>query len=294
MMAVCLVRAKQDEDESSEEALCAICFEHMPFVAVPCSCRVNYCAFCWDRSLAASVAMRGVAQCPSCRGTLRVDFDPEARSLVFSREAECSTPLEDWRGRLYKKAKPVQIQLLQDMGKAITAAPSAAPQCVEPRCVCGAMLERVDRRARILRMLEDTEPAWRSRVVAADRLVKSLSCSSLITCDLCDEVATRTGYVWTCKNGPHTVLHPAAYDVCEQCFARYSGLGQAAALSSPPAEPGSPQGLGCWHTIVPWPRLSIRSMPSTQRRLDSLSVQLKRTMSAVVMGLRSSVPASPD
>merc|ERR1719359_231906 len=95
----------------------------------------------------------------------------------------------------------------------------------EPLCVCGSAMERIDRNTRILRMLDDTEPGWRSRVTEAERLVKSLAVSSLITCDLCDEVAMRTGFVWTCRNGPHTVLHPAAYDVCEQCFNRFSANG---------------------------------------------------------------------
>ncbi|OLP97470.1 hypothetical protein AK812_SmicGene20200 [Symbiodinium microadriaticum] len=55
-------------------------------------------------------------------------------------------------------------------------------------------------------------------------MVERLLDSSLVTCDLCDQVAIRAKGVWTCKAGPHTVMHPAAYDVCESCFEAYSGM----------------------------------------------------------------------
>jgi hypothetical protein len=93
-----------------------------------------------------------------------------------------------------------------------------------PHCVCGAPLEHVSQRARIIRMLEDTDPGWRSRVTGpVDTFFERLVASALVSCDLCDEDVTQSAAVWTCKNGPHTVLHPAAYDVCERCFEKYAG-----------------------------------------------------------------------
>lgn len=239
-----------EQDERAEEC-CAICFEHRPPIDLPCACQVNYCAACWDRALASSVTSRGHAQCPSCRSAFRVDFDAHTGGLVFSVDSD-GTPSGEWRTRLYSKVKPVQIQLLRDYGstamtanQALPSTPSVAAcggssyngtECRRaagtthdlPLCVCGAQLERVSSRSRILRMLEDTDSNWRSRVPQAENLVERLLSGALVTCDLCDEVATNSGCVWTCKNGPHTVLHPAAYDVCESCFARYAGSDVAA------------------------------------------------------------------
>mmetsp|Transcript_103200 Transcript_103200/g.205075 ORF Transcript_103200/g.205075 Transcript_103200/m.205075 type:complete len:296 (+) Transcript_103200:64-951(+) len=239
------------EQDTAAEECCAICFELRPPIELPCACQVDYCATCWDRALASSVTVRGHAQCPSCRSAFRVDFDSHAGGLVFSVDSD-GTPSGEWRTRLYSKVKPVQIQLLRNFGSSLTALPSThssprSPSCRGsrcedgaenrcttgtnrdlPLCVCGAHLELVSSRSRILRMLEDTDSNWRSRVPQADTLVDRLLSGALVTCDLCDEVATNSGCVWTCKNGPHTVLHPAAYDVCEGCFARYAGADVAA------------------------------------------------------------------
>jgi len=300
---------------SADGGECTICFEQRPFVNLPCKCTLNYCAMCWDRALAASVTMRGRAQCPSCRMAFRVDFDPDTASLVFTQETEVTT-LAEWRQRLYKKAKPVQIRLLQDfrasnsvddpvldtgafskaqcspesVDSVSTGVPSDDSQhSAEPLCVCGDVMEKIDRRTRILRMLDDTEPGWRTRVAESEKLVESLASSSLITCDLCDEVAMRTGFVWTCRNGPHTVLHPVAYDVCEKCFDHYAG-----SVEPPPATTTTVQtcahssASGCCQNCasalfraVPWPqRIRRRFMSTTSGRA-------RRGMAAVVMGLRS-------
>jgi len=225
------------------EECCAICFEHRAFISLPCSCRVNYCTSCWDRALATSITVRGRAQCPTCRSDFCVDFNPEAGGLVFSQDTD-GTAARDWRSRLYGKAKPVQIQMLRDFGASMaggakgysgnTLTVAGAGVCQEakvaerrtgrlPLCVCGGELERVSSRVRIFRLLEATDPSWRSRISNHEALISRLLASALVTCDLCQEVATRTGHVWTCKNGQQTVLHPAAFDVCETCFALHAG-----------------------------------------------------------------------
>jgi len=245
-------------DDGDDDAVCAICFEHRSFVNLPCSCRINYCATCWDRALATSVSIRGRAHCPTCRTELRIDFNQAAGCLVFSR-AEGSPTISDWRAHVYGKARPVQIQLLKDFGTrlkscSVTKArwecttvapvswkdddlllakkPGENPAGFQPLCICGATLEKISSRARIIRMLDDTEPAWRSTALEAERLIDSLVSRSLITCDLCNGNATRTGAVWTCSNGPHTMLHLVAYDVCEQCFLQYTGSGSVAGADS--------------------------------------------------------------
>jgi len=247
---------------NDEDACCAICFEsQLQFVSLPCACKINYCSSCWDRALATSVTMRGHAQCPSCRSAFRIDFEPTAGGLVFSIDAE-GTSAGDWRARLYGKAKPVQIQLLRDYGQSLASGRPALPGLLpqpplegcgacgseayaaaapcesagdvaarppfQPECVCGARLVRVTARRRVERMLDDTDASWRARAPEVERLVDRLLSSSIVTCDLCDEIATRSGAVWTCTNGPHTVLHPAAYDVCEGCFCVHAGAASAA------------------------------------------------------------------
>jgi len=230
--------ATESDADSEEDAICAICFEHTPFVALPCACKIKYCAQCWDRALATSVSVRGRAQCPTCRSAFKIEFDVDTGNLVFSPDPE-GTHACDWRSQLYVKVRNVQIRLLESYGKVVSGdlspgrlatAPkspkSGAGECNGrlPSCVCGAALEHISSRARILRMLEDTEPGWRSRVPQPEDLVLRLMNSSLVTCDLCDQIAISSGSVWTCQNGPHTVMHPAAYDVCDACFDRHSGI----------------------------------------------------------------------
>jgi len=220
---------------------CAICFEHRPFISLPCSCQVNYCTSCWDRALATSIAVRGCAQCPTCRSNFCADFNPETGGIDFSLDAT-GTASRAWRPRLYGKIKPLQIQMLRDYGASMagngkgrsgnTLAALAAGVSGEagtpdrrtrqlPLCICGGELERVSSRVRILRMMEASEPSWRSEVPRTsdqEAIVKRLLASKLVPCDLCEGDATCTGHVWACKNGPRTMLHPAAFNVCEACF----------------------------------------------------------------------------
>lgn len=251
--------ARSPED-SDDDATCAICFEIQPPVKLPCQCRIHYCASCWDRALATSVTVRGRAQCPSCRTGFHIEFNQEAACLEYSKE-EMGMTVSDWRSCLYGKARPVQIRLLKDFGSILKtasasnmtsevspAAPSLEKNQVslsaredssiscKPFCICGGVLENIDSRARVIRLLEETEPGWRTRVVEAEQCIESLISSSLITCDLCDESAIRSGAVWTCKKGPHTLLHPSAYDVCESCFSCYAGSKELPALTA-----GSPK-----------------------------------------------------
>lgn len=289
------------EPEDDDESCCAICFEpQQQFVSLPCACRVNYCAGCWDRALATSVTVRGRAQCPSCRAVFRVDFDADAGSLVFAPDAD-STAGNDWRLKLYNKAKPVQIRLLQSFGANLASGPPTRSTSTEdataipcacstvdgalrpwlPSCVCGSALEHVSSRKRIIRMLEDTEPGWRSRVADPDSLVDRLMASSLVTCDLCNEVATKTGAVWTCQTGPHTVMHPAAYDVCERCFKMYAGTDGPAATAEagetvPQPAPAPAQGstrrspFGCCHACA---SAMLSVLPRRWRRREALSAE---------------------
>lgn len=226
---------------------------------LPCACHINYCAGCWDRALASSVLLRGQAQCPSCRTAFHADFDSAAGGLVFSAlpvntEAPASGA---WQHDIYLKARPAQIELLQhfgrrprsrgftpghlagqdmdtdatDLGASSTTqgAGDASSNC--PLCVCGAELQRVGCKRRMERMLEDSDPEWRARASDPDCLLDQLVASSVVTCDLCNDVATRTGCVWTCTKGSQTVLHLAAYDVCEQCFSQHTGLAVAKTTS---------------------------------------------------------------
>lgn len=227
---------------AEEEDCCAICFEQRPFISLPCACRMNYCAGCWDRSLAVSVTVRGRAQCPSCRSAFRVDFDPATGGVVFTIDAEgTGTEAVDWRSRMYVKARPVQVQLLRQYGAAMggsscrgvhqqehggsagsTALAAVPPP--SPLCVCGAELQRVSSEVRMEQVLDDALPGWRRGAADNAAVVQHLMDTAEVTCDLCDGVATRTGHVWTCKIGSHALLHPAAYDICERCFQRHAGL----------------------------------------------------------------------
>jgi len=222
-----------DESEASADDTCAICFEPGQFVKLPCSCALKYCSACWDRALATSVMTRGRAQCPSCRTAFKVDYDLNASSLVFATDPD-GTPAADWRSNLYGKVKGVQIKVLEAYRDGVASRDAKSePECehtchMHPLCACGAELEHLSSQSRIVRLLEDMEPGWRSRVAEPDDMVRRLIDSALVTCDLCESLALQGPGgeqcgVWTCKNGPRTVMHPCAYDVCEGCFEKYAG-----------------------------------------------------------------------
>lgn len=234
---------------------CVVCFEALETkggaIPLPCDCRVPYCADCWDRSLAASISACGRALCPSCRGPMRVDFDASSGRLAFTRaeasELDADTPDASWRRRLYEQAKPKQIQLLQKYGakqpaparyqagagaepavhsgnaqasnaqvsSAVEASITvAADVAVEPaRCVCGCALAEVSVRDRVLTFVQEESPVTPPRSV-----IKRLMRSPPIVCDICCNRVQPASKVWTCENGRRTMLHAAAYDVCESCF----------------------------------------------------------------------------
>jgi len=118
------------------------------------------------------------------------------------------------------------------LGSEMSSAQSPIAALPQPLCVCGAHLEKVTSRRRVERMLQDADSGLRLNHVEVDRLVDRLVNSALVTCDLCEDVATRSGAVWTCENGSHTVLHPTAYDVCERCFCKHVGLGSLGSSES--------------------------------------------------------------
>lgn len=248
---------EQQDDEDTE---CIICFEALESrggpVQLPCSCRVVYCHLCWDRALAASMSATGQALCPSCRCPMYVDFDPQKGHLCFSRAPVSpggEVAADNWRKRLYKQARPRQIELLQQYGAQGTggtatsasdvAGPAGggggtgdpsighegavpgdsgqveAPAAVQeaPRCVCGCRLRCVSVRDRVLAFVSEETPYPPPRSV-----VERLMLRPPVNCDICERSVDQGSRVWTCENGRRTVLHAVAYDVCEACFAYHA------------------------------------------------------------------------
>lgn len=237
-------------DEDVDISACAICFEEKPPVKLPCSCRIAYCSSCWDRALASSVSLKGRATCPTCRMHLRIDYDPESRGLVFSKE-EDNFVGNPWKTRVYGKARAVQIRLLQDYGRELSKCkPAKSPKAISTSsterhpcqllCVCGAHMDRLDTHSRIIRMLDDIDESWKARVPDSRTFVESLRGQRLITCDLCEKNALTGGDVFTCQNGMHTVLHPSAYDVCEKCFLEHTSVAASNTVTAPPSPSPSP------------------------------------------------------
>jgi len=237
------------------EETCAICFEPGSFITVPCACKVNYCATCWDRALTSSAKARGHPSCPSCRQPLKVDYNTTAGSMIVSTTSESTAQAHDWRRSLCIKVRLVQIQLLRGHGTSIQTVSLASRQAhsfsvqqatgsdCQPRCVCGGHLELSCRRGRLLRMLDDTEPDWRAQGGDTEGALRRLFETALVTCDLCE--AEAPSGVWTCSNGPHTVLHPEGNDVCERCFQRY--VGRATPERVPSCTPGARVITPCCH-----------------------------------------------
>jgi len=220
--------------EQGEEQTCAICFEPQPFITVPCACKVDYCAACWDRALTSSAKARGHPSCPSCRQPFRVDYSTVAGGMIVSMTSESSAQAGEWRRNLYLKVRLAQIQLLRKHGTSISTVSFAARQLAhpfsvqqatgsdfQPQCVCGGHLELSCRLGRLLRMLDDTDPDWRAQGGEAKGALRRLLETAIVTCDICEGEAPSG--VWTCSNGPHTLLHSEGNDVCERCFQHYVG-----------------------------------------------------------------------
>jgi len=127
-------------DDEMHDCECVICYETIDVldaVRLPCDCRVSYCHHCWDRSLAASIALCGRPLCPSCRAAMRVDYDACGGNLLFSRAPMASRGememVDDWRNRLYEQAKPRQIELLKEYGqRSLESSPQLRPSLSPP------------------------------------------------------------------------------------------------------------------------------------------------------------------
>eukprot|EP00966_Prymnesium_polylepis_P282004 6516724-Prymnesium_polylepis.1 len=109
--------------EECELEECAICFSSIAEderLLLPCHCRVQYCAQCWDRALAQAFNDSGHPRCPTCRSPVRVDFDPQACSgrgrLVFSSESELDISRSEVVNRLAGQAAPLMTRLLRQYG----------------------------------------------------------------------------------------------------------------------------------------------------------------------------------
>jgi len=224
----------QGEGRSCE---CVICFEPIAAldgaVSLPCDCRVLYCHRCWDRALAASMTSCGRPLCPSCRCAMWVDFDATSGRLFFARAPALAAGdmqlVDDWRTRLCEQARPRQIGLLQRFGETVTKrSPDALDETsMHPSCVCGSKLHCISVRDRVMTYVEE-EAKGRAPLSVIQRLMERPP----IGCDLCDQRVDPSSMIWTCENGQRTVLHAAAYDVCEQCFVLYSGVTRVARKQS--------------------------------------------------------------
>lgn len=85
---------------------------------------------------------------------------------------------------------------------------------VLPRCICGSSLHHVSVQERVRAFVTEEAP-----VPPPHHFVDRLLANPPIFCDICDRRLSASSGVWTCENGGRTVLHAAAYDVCEACFA---------------------------------------------------------------------------
>lgn len=208
---------------------CAVCYEDLGVVggpvALPCSCQASYCRSCWDRALNASFDQSKMAQCPTCRCSIRVDFDETSGYLKFALQ-EDSKPDVYMRQRLQEQTKPFQIRLLER---------SRNQREDSPLCVCGCRLVRISVRHRVLGFVAECLGVPAADAEKHDR-VADLAGKFLngyhevpITCDICQSLSgpqrlSANAFVWTCQAGNKTLLHGRSYDVCDECFDLFTGI----------------------------------------------------------------------
>lgn len=104
---------------------------------------------------------------------------------------------------------------------------SEAEDIVLPRCICGCSLHHVSVQDRVRAFVTEEAP-----VPPPHHFVDRLLANPPIFCDICDRRLSPNNGVWTCENGGRTVLHAAAYDVCEACFAFHVHGDTSLAVSS--------------------------------------------------------------
>lgn len=202
---------------------------------MPCRCRTSYCLSCWDRALAASVASCGAARCPSCRSSMSVDFDASTRQMSFAvvpaeqqqqegSDGQWPSSPPAWRDRLYKKAMPLQIELLQQYGRRRPSEEASRKTrnefdgCTDaPGCVCGCRLKYTSVRERVLQFVAEV-----STVPTTEDVLDRLMATPPLVCDICERLIKKSEQVWTCENGPKTVLHAGSFDICEECFEQHA------------------------------------------------------------------------
>lgn len=223
---------------------CAICFDEIVQpVELPCACRVSYCLYCWDRSLAQSFAACGHARCASCRQPVRVDYVAETRRLVFSRETMLQATEnfdQEYRtrqqNRLLEQTQPTLIQNLEHFGAehpelAVALAEGVRPMIVTlealsdgPRCVCGSELERLSSRDRFRQFMErrTSHAPGTEAFESSFQHAWARTAYTCFTCDICHKVVSKACCIWSCQRGNQTMLHPKALDVCEPCLLQHA------------------------------------------------------------------------
>merc|ERR1712154_172541 len=167
-----------------------------------------------------------------------MEDDPEIQRLPPEVRQRRARALQA-RNRLIDQARPAQIRILHSFGASNTQLLQSSRSSEEevsqfagrlvqdgqasaPLCVCGSALERVTSHERARRTIQRLAPWCPLDSQEFTRLVQHITGSeAFISCDLCRSSVPPTSDVWTCANGNRTILHANAYDVCENCFARY-------------------------------------------------------------------------
>lgn len=245
-----------DEESSEDVAECAICFDDLDAVggavSLPCACRVRYCMRCWNHALASACQVKGYPTCPSCRGSMRVDFDVDRERLVFTESSEKETR-DELTKRIRAQSRPFELRLLEQYKACTTRRVKATgrvgavlihdaadslltyklsfadgkfPQvdwfsstAVEnghaPTCVCSGKLKHMSCRDRVQQFYNSQGYAGQALQMKVDTAMQR---RPPIFCDVCDQWLPPHSGVWTCENGTSTILHALSYDVCDSCL----------------------------------------------------------------------------
>jgi len=216
---------------------------------------------CWDRSLASSFVSSGQARCPTCRGPVQVDFEAEHRRLVFSKgeeeegaEEEVYPPLptepeakalelarrqegvhaklkrqaerrQATTMKLLQQARPVQVHLLGEMGRA-QPQPQLLALAQDPQARL-AMLSEEDLRSRIEAVGGETEGltgqkqlAARLQDVVGTKILLAFSLAELSCAPscVCGSTLQRVTGIERMRNASATLIPNTTPEVQQQIF----------------------------------------------------------------------------
>lgn len=238
----CWDRALARSFQDAGRARCPTCRSAVRIDFDSCSGRVNFTREARaDEADRGTVISRLVLQVKPAQIRALQQFgsvNPELRHIAegrFDRVGEAASPQLlrrtqelGWGGGTKGSARAI-LRLLSEkhnLSGAELASLWASGLSSGPSCVCGGRLLHVSGMDRALFSLKHGAPhlpPGSEQYAACLRRITDEGKTCGANCDICGAISLPLReWIWTCESREETILHPAAYDICEGCFMRHA------------------------------------------------------------------------